>query len=110
MRLLHVANNQQVKRILLPGKEVCGPGAELYLHLANTCPLFYTRWAKEADDAHFELTCGIPQSGSRADLLRAFKNGNNSRERFVTPVTPKVFKSSLDTVLYVRDSSESDSS
>ena len=74
---------------------MCGPGAELYLRLANTCPLFYTRWAEEADDAYFELKCGVLQSGSPANLVRAFNNGNNSRERFVTPVTAKVFRSFL---------------
>ncbi|CAM9899114.1 unnamed protein product, partial [Choristocarpus tenellus] len=36
IRLLHVANNRQLKRMLSPGMEVCGPGAELYLRVAAT--------------------------------------------------------------------------
>ena len=95
VRLLHFANDHQLKRVLLRGKEVCGPGKELYLRLANNCPLFYTRGAEEADDAHFKLKCSVPQGGSRADLLRVFNNCNNSPERFVTPVTAKMFKSFL---------------
>ena len=95
VRLLHIAKYQQLKRILLPRKVLCGPEAELYLRLANTYPIFYTRWVEEADDAHFELKCGVPQSGSRADLLRAFNTDYDSRERFVAPVTTKVFRSFL---------------
>ena len=93
VRLLHVANNQQLKGMLSPGKEECEPGAELYLRVGATCPLFYTRWAEQADDAHMELKTDVPQHGSRADLLRPFDNdGSRERERFVTPVTAKVFK------------------
>ena len=40
IRLLHVATNTQLKRMLQNGKEVCPPGAELYLRVAPTCPLY----------------------------------------------------------------------
>ncbi|CAM9955646.1 unnamed protein product, partial [Choristocarpus tenellus] len=55
--------------MLSPGMEVCGPGAELYLHVAATCPLYYMRWTEKADDANIEFTSEVPQSGSREQVL-----------------------------------------
>lgn len=88
VRLLHVANNVQLKRMLLPGREICGPGAELYLRVAPTCPLYYTRWTTEVDQATIEFTPKVPQSGSRAEVLRAFSQVEG--QPFATPVIGRV--------------------
>ncbi|CAN0060389.1 unnamed protein product, partial [Choristocarpus tenellus] len=72
IRLLHVANNRQLKRMLSPGMEVCGPRAELYLRVAATCPLYYMRWTKKGDNANIEFSSKVPQSGSRDQVLLPF--------------------------------------
>ena len=91
VRLLHVANNVQLKRMLLPGKEVCQPGAELYLRVAAACPLYYMRWTEDAEKANIEFTSNVSQRGSRSDILRPFIQAG-AGEAFVTPVTARVFK------------------
>ena len=91
IRLLHVANNVQLRRMLLPGKEVCQPGAELYLRVAATCPLYYMHWTEDAEKANIEITSQVPQRGSRSDILRLFSQAG-AGEAFVTPVTGRVFK------------------
>jgi len=77
--------------MLTPGKEVCGPTAELYLRVAPTCPLFYTTWTDNADDANIEFTSKVPQRGSRADVLVPFSIAELGKP-FVTPVLGRVFK------------------
>ncbi|CAB1109996.1 unnamed protein product [Ectocarpus sp. CCAP 1310/34] len=90
VRLLHVANNVQLKRMLVPGKEVCGPGAELYLRVAPTCPLYYMRWTNDVKQATVEFTSKVPQSGSRAEVLGPFSQVEG--QAFATPVIGRVFR------------------
>ncbi|CAB1111525.1 unnamed protein product [Ectocarpus sp. CCAP 1310/34] len=86
VRLLHVANNVQLKRMLVPGKEVCGPGAELYLRVAPTCPLYYTRWTNDVKQATVEFTSKVPQSGSRAEFSQV------EEKAFATPMIGRVVR------------------
>ncbi|CAB1104236.1 unnamed protein product [Ectocarpus sp. CCAP 1310/34] len=90
VRLLHVANNVQLKRMLVPGKEGCGPGAELYLRVAPTCPLYYMRWTNDVKQATVEFTSKVPQSGSRAEVLGPFSRVEG--QAFATPMIGRVFR------------------
>ena len=89
VRLLHVANNVQLKRMLVPGKEVYGPGAELYLRVAPTCPLYYMRWTDDVNQAIIEFTSKVPQSGSRAEVLGPF---TQEGQAFTTPITGRIVR------------------
>ncbi|CAM9988898.1 unnamed protein product [Choristocarpus tenellus] len=77
--------------MLSPGMEVCGLGAELYLRVAVTCPLYYMRWTEKADDANIEFTSKMPQSGSRHQVLLPFSQVDPG-QMFVTPVVGRVCK------------------
>eukprot|EP00904_Undaria_pinnatifida_P005462 jgi/Undpi1/2045/HiC_scaffold_12.g05431.m1 len=41
VRLVKVAINKQLSKLLVPGKELGGPTAELFLRVAPTCPAYY---------------------------------------------------------------------
>ncbi|CAN0037971.1 unnamed protein product, partial [Choristocarpus tenellus] len=77
--------------MLSPGIEVCGLGAELYLRVAATCPLYYMRWTEKADDANIEFTSKVPQSGSCQPVLLPFSQVGPG-QMFVTPVVGRVCK------------------
>ncbi|CAM9163771.1 unnamed protein product [Scytosiphon promiscuus] len=91
IRLLRVANNFQLKRMLIPGAEECAPSAELYLRVAATCPLYHMRWTKDVDRANIKFTSKVPRGGSRADVLLPFSPAG-AGQAFVSPVIGRVFK------------------
>ena len=50
------------------------------------------RWLRASGSSNNERMSSLQRQHYR---LRAFNNGNNSREHFITPVTAKVFRSVL---------------
>ena len=69
VRLLKVANNNQLRIMLEPGKEMCHPNAALFLRVASTCPLYWMKWYDEKEEADLDILCDIPQRGTRTKLL-----------------------------------------
>ena len=72
VRMVRVADNKQLCKLIEPGVELCGPHAELYLRVAPTCPAYYAMWDSDASTAHMEVASKLPNSGSRQGLLANF--------------------------------------
>ncbi|CAM9558387.1 unnamed protein product, partial [Sphacelaria rigidula] len=43
-RMVLVASNRQLGRLVEPGREACQPEAALYLKIADTCPFYHLEW------------------------------------------------------------------
>lgn len=70
-RVLHVANNEQLRRLLLVGTEVCSSKAELYLLVDPTCPIYWAMGQAESSDYsnQMEITSRLPIRGTRDSML-----------------------------------------
>lgn len=69
VRLIQIASHAQLQLMLEPGAESCAPEAALYLRVAETCPVYWTRWNAEKTNADLDVCCDIPQRGTRENIL-----------------------------------------
>lgn len=73
VRLIQIADTQQLRRMLDVRNELCAPEAALYLEVADTCALYWTVWDNDKDKADMHIACDIPQSGTRSTMLEAVR-------------------------------------
>ena len=91
VRLVQMASTPEIRRMLLPGKEVCGQRTGLYIRVARTCPLYYARWEADESVACLELLSTMKATSTRPDWLEALGcTGDTSCKR--TPVGAKVWR------------------
>ena len=69
VRLVKVATNQELRRLLEPGQELCRPDAALYLRVDVTCPLYFLRWEETEPEFVMEIVPLLPQSGTRQTMI-----------------------------------------
>lgn len=69
VRMVMVATNQQLRRVLEPGQELCHPDAAPYLRAHLTCPLYYLRWEETKHGLNMEIVPPLPQSGTRQAMI-----------------------------------------
>lgn len=69
VRVLRIATNAQLQLMLEPGTERCTTEAALYLKVDMTCPIYWARWNSTKSKADLDISCDIPQRGSRAKVL-----------------------------------------
>lgn len=69
MRLIQIANNDQLKLMLEAGVEFCSCDAALYLRVHPTCPIYWVRWETNKSKADLDIVCDIPHRGSRTAVL-----------------------------------------
>lgn len=85
-RLLHVANNRQIRPVITPGKEVCTPDVELYLRVADTCPLYYALWDENEHNC-LKIVSTHPSAGNRVSMTAPWRaDGVN----IGTPITATI--------------------
>lgn len=77
VRLVQIGTNKQLRLALEPETESCRGCSALYLRLAPTCPLYWTKWDMEKDNADLDILCAMPHKGSRQLFLQSLRGGEN---------------------------------
>lgn len=90
VRLVLLADNDQLKGMLEQGKEVLlQQQASLYLRVAETCPAYYAIWESTRENTHHEVVNSLPRSVDRRKLMAAWKDANNNVS---APLKLRVFR------------------
>ena len=96
VRLVMLADNKRLRKLLDPETEVCGPRICLFMRVSPMCPVYYARWHKNRDETNMEIVDELPWSASRETILA--KAWPRSREdgTDVSAAVPAICKIWLD--------------
>ncbi|CAN0048050.1 unnamed protein product, partial [Sphacelaria rigidula] len=83
IRLVLVASNRQLRRLVEPGREVCHPEAALYLEVSDTCPFYHLEWDTGGEGVVMGITSKIPHNGPRDSYITAAIGGADGTQHAV---------------------------
>ncbi|CAN0009636.1 unnamed protein product [Sphacelaria rigidula] len=75
IRLVLVASNRQLRRLVKSGREACQPDAALYLEVSNTCPFYQLEWDTGWEGVVMGIRSKIPHNGPKDSYITAAIGG-----------------------------------
>ncbi|CAN0420965.1 unnamed protein product, partial [Ectocarpus sp. 12 AP-2014] len=74
VRLVRAASNAQPRACCTTGEEcLTSSTAQLFLQVAQTCPMFWARWSSYREDAGMDIRSALPTSGNKKAMVRRWK-------------------------------------